>query len=50
MDELILEVFPASFGDCFLISYNGKHILVDCGFIFTYRKYLKEKQQYNNYC
>jgi len=38
-------MYPAKYGDCFLISAGDKvkkHILIDCGFIETYEKFLKK--------
>lgn len=39
-------MFPAKNGDCFLISLgekNKKHILIDCGYVETYKKFLKKE-------
>ncbi|MDA1762336.1 MBL fold metallo-hydrolase [Bacillus cereus] len=39
-----IKMYPARNGDCFLISTGDiekKHILIDCGFIETYEKFLK---------
>ena len=40
-----VEIFPALYGDCFLINIDNKHILIDCGFEHTYDKYLKPRLQ-----
>lgn len=38
-----IEVFPAEYGDCFLVTIKNKHILIDCGFESTYINYLKKR-------
>lgn len=43
---LSVTMFPAKNGDCFLISFGEdekKHILIDCGYAETYRKYLRKE-------
>lgn len=40
------KIYPAKDGDCFLISFGEteeekKHLLVDCGYVDTFQKYLK---------
>ncbi|MBU9705492.1 Zn-dependent hydrolase [Paenibacillus sp. AK121] len=45
---LEVKMFPASYGDSFLISCRGKainHILVDMGFATTYEKFISEELQ-----
>ncbi|WP_416731779.1 MBL fold metallo-hydrolase [Fictibacillus sp. JL2B1089] len=40
-----IKMYPAKNGDCFLISAGDKvkkHILIDCGYVETYEKYLKK--------
>ncbi|AYV69163.1 hypothetical protein C2I06_21225 [Niallia circulans] len=40
-----VKMYPAKNGDCFLISFGDKkkkHILIDCGYINTYEKFLKK--------
>ncbi|WP_179283155.1 MULTISPECIES: MBL fold metallo-hydrolase [Paenibacillus] len=42
-----VTMFPARNGDCFLVSYENEqggqdHILIDCGYAETYKKYLRE--------
>jgi metal-dependent hydrolase (beta-lactamase superfamily II) len=42
---LSVTMFPAKNGDCFLISFGEdsiKHILIDCGYAETYRRYLRK--------
>lgn len=47
MNEIKIEMFRASKGDCFLISLiedtNKKHILIDGGFYHTYENHLKNR-------
>ncbi|MGI2749702.1 hypothetical protein ACRS52_13655 [Bacillus cytotoxicus] len=46
MPNITVKMFPAKNGDCFLVSLgldNKKHILIDCGYVETYRDYLKEE-------
>lgn len=46
MSNIIVKMFPAKNGDCFLVSLgleNKKHILIDCGYVETYRDFLKEE-------
>ncbi|PFD01863.1 hypothetical protein CN995_10150 [Bacillus cereus] len=46
MSNITVKMFPAKNGDCFLVSLgldNKKHILIDCGYVETYRDYLKEE-------
>lgn len=40
-----IEVFPAEYGDCFLVTIDDKHILIDCGFESTYINFLKPRLQ-----
>lgn len=40
-----IEAFPASYGDCFLITANSKHILIDGGLSGTYDNHLKRRLQ-----
>lgn len=45
MDSIIIKMFPAQNGDCFLISLgttNKYHVLIDCGYTDTYKKYLRD--------
>ncbi|MGG0747254.1 MBL fold metallo-hydrolase [Priestia megaterium] len=40
-----VRMYPARNGDCFLISFGDKkkkHILIDCGYVNTYEKFLKK--------
>jgi beta-lactamase superfamily II metal-dependent hydrolase len=40
-----IKMYPAKNGDCFLISVGDivkKHILIDCGYVDTYERYLKK--------
>lgn len=40
-----IKMYPAKNGDCFLISAGNevkKHILIDCGYVETYKKFLKK--------
>lgn len=40
-----IKMYPAKNGDCFLISFGDKekkHILIDCGYVNTYEKFLKK--------
>lgn len=40
-----IKMYPAKNGDCFLISAGDKvkkHILIDCGYVETYEKFLKK--------
>jgi beta-lactamase superfamily II metal-dependent hydrolase len=44
--EIKVNVYPAKNGDCFLISFGEtvvekKHLLIDCGYVDTFQKYLK---------
>lgn len=44
-----VKMYPAKNGDSFLISMGietKKHILIDCGYIDTYRKFLKSDLQH----
>ncbi|WP_017496412.1 AVAST type 1 anti-phage system MBL fold metallo-hydrolase Avs1a [Flavobacterium sp. WG21] len=43
MDEnnLIVRILPASNGDCFLISFDKKNILLDGGYVSTYKNCIK---------
>lgn len=44
--SITLTVFPALNGDSLLISYGAnkkKHILVDCGYVTTYKSYIKKR-------
>lgn len=44
--SITLTVFPALNGDSLLISYGAnkkKHILVDCGYVTTYKSYIKKE-------
>ncbi|MBU9672659.1 MBL fold metallo-hydrolase [Planococcus sp. CP5-4] len=44
--HITVKMFPAKNGDCFLVSLgskNKKHILIDCGYVDTYRKFLKKE-------
>lgn len=46
MSNITVKMFPAKNGDCFLVSLgldNKKHILIDCGYVETYRDYLIEE-------
>jgi len=43
---ITIKCYPAKNGDCFLISFgeteeDKKHLLIDCGFVETFQKYLK---------
>lgn len=41
-----VTMFPAKNGDCFLISFGEdvkKHILIDCGYAETYKRYLRKE-------
>lgn len=41
---MIIEMFPAENGDAFLIRFdNKKNILVDMGYIDTYKNYIKDR-------
>lgn len=43
---MLIKMFPAKKGDCFLISFkNGKNIIVDMGYGETYRKYLRPQMK-----
>ena len=42
-----VKIYPAKNGDCFLISFGEteeekKHLLIDCGYVDTFQKYLKD--------
>ncbi|PQA54446.1 AVAST type 1 anti-phage system MBL fold metallo-hydrolase Avs1a [Siphonobacter curvatus] len=42
-----IKTYPAKNGDCFLISFGGvndskKHLIIDCGYVDTIKKYLKK--------
>lgn len=44
--NLYAKIYPAKNGDCFLISFGEteeekKHLLIDCGYVDTFQKYLK---------
>jgi beta-lactamase superfamily II metal-dependent hydrolase len=44
--NVCIKVYPAKNGDCFLISFGitkeeSKHLLIDCGYVDTFQKYLK---------
>lgn len=44
--NITVKMFPAKNGDCFLVSLgekNKKHILIDCGYVETYEKFLKKE-------
>lgn len=44
--KITVKMFPAKNGDCFLVSLgleNRKHILIDCGYVETYRDFLKKE-------
>lgn len=46
MSEIEIKMFPASYGDSFLVTCNGElktHILIDMGFYSTYDNYIKEE-------
>ncbi|WP_076572788.1 hypothetical protein [Salimicrobium salexigens] len=46
MKDVVVKMFPAKNGDCFLVSLgtkNKKHILIDCGYVETYRQFLKKE-------
>ena len=43
---ITIKCYPAKNGDCFLISFGEtvaekKHLLIDCGYVDTFQKYLK---------
>ncbi len=43
---ITIKCYPAKNGDCFLISFgeteeDEKHLLIDCGYVDTFQKYLK---------
>ena len=45
--NVCVKVYPAKNGDCFLISFGKteeekKHLLIDCGYVDTFQKYLKD--------
>ncbi|WP_078551318.1 MBL fold metallo-hydrolase [Bacillus alkalicellulosilyticus] len=45
MSNITVKMYPAKNGDCFLVSLgleNKKHILIDCGYMETYRNFLKQ--------
>lgn len=42
-----VKIYPAKNGDCFLVSFweittEKKHLLIDCGYVDTFQKYLKD--------
>ena len=42
-----IKIYPAKNGDCFLVSFGEtaaekKHLLIDCGYVDTFQKYLKD--------
>jgi len=42
-----IKIYPAKNGDCFLVSFwettaEKKHLLIDCGYVDTFQKYLKD--------
>ncbi len=44
--SITIKCYPAKNGDCFLISFGKteeekKHLLIDCGYVDTFQKYLK---------
>jgi beta-lactamase superfamily II metal-dependent hydrolase len=44
--NVYIKIYPAKNGDCFLVSFGEiaqekKHLLIDCGYIDTFQKYLK---------
>ncbi|GAB3716350.1 hypothetical protein GCM10027592_57580 [Spirosoma flavus] len=44
---ILIKSYPAKNGDCFLISFGEtekerKHLLIDCGYVDTFQKYLKD--------
>lgn len=44
--NIVIKSFPALNGDCILVSFGDnykKHILIDCGYTDTYKKYLKKE-------
>lgn len=44
MSKIIVKMFPAKNGDCFLVSLGKEkktHILIDCGYVETYNNFLK---------
>lgn len=46
MSDIQIKMFPAKNGDCFLVSLGKskkKHILIDCGYIETYNKFLRDE-------
>ncbi len=46
MSNISIKMFPAKNGDCFLVSLgskNKKHILIDCGYAETYRRFLRDE-------
>lgn len=45
--NVCVKIYPAKNGDCFLISLGEteeekKHLLIDCGYVDTFQKYLKD--------
>lgn len=45
--NVYVKMYPAKNGDCFLISFGKteeekKHFLIDCGYVDTFQKYLKD--------
>ncbi|EEM56187.1 MULTISPECIES: MBL fold metallo-hydrolase [Bacillus cereus group] len=46
MNEIEIKMFPASYGDSFLVTCKGKkntHILIDMGFMSTYNNSIKQE-------
>lgn len=46
MNEIDIQMFPASFGDSFLITCRGQkntHIMIDMGFKHTYNNFIKQE-------
>jgi len=41
--SVMIETFPAKNGDCFLISFQECHILIDAGYEDTYKNYLEPR-------
>ncbi len=44
--KITIKCYPAKNGDCFLVSFNEtgkgkKYLLIDCGYVETFQKYLK---------
>ena len=43
--SITINVFPAFNGDSILVSYGSnekKHILIDCGYVTTYKTFIKK--------